>query len=111
MGRATVRLEPSRRAAALACAALLAGAALAGQARASEGGTSIYLLGSGGPEAALMPPVRGIFLANPAYVYDGSGGGNLQFPLGGNVVAGLDATIVADFPTLLWVPSTSFAGG
>lgn len=96
-------------------ASLLAAAAataIAGApARASEGGASFYLLGSGGPGAAVLPPVRGIFLDSTFYYYDGSAGGSRQFPLGGNIVAGLDATIAANFTTLLWVPSTDVLGG
>lgn len=80
-------------------------------AHASEGGASFYLLGSGGPEAAVMPPVPGIFFDNTIYIYDGSASAERQFVVGGNVVAGLDATIVGDFPSLLWVPSTNFLGG
>jgi hypothetical protein len=34
-----------------------------------------------------------------------------EFPIGGNVVAGLDADIPANFTTLVWVPSTDFLGG
>jgi hypothetical protein len=92
----------------LASAALFAAAA---PARASEGGASFYLLGSGGPGAGILPPVRGIFLDNTIYYYDGSAGADRQFTLGGNVVADLDATILANFTTLLWVPSNYFLGG
>lgn len=80
-------------------------------ARASEGGASFYLLGSGGPEAAVMPPVTGLFFDNTLYIYDGSAKADRQFVVGGNVVAGIDATIVGDFPSVLWVPSTNFLGG
>lgn len=89
----------------------LAALMLAGQAKASEGGASFYLLGSGGPGVAVMPPVKGVFLDNQLYYYDGSAKGAKQFVVGGNLVAGLDATILADFATVLWVPSTDFLGG
>jgi hypothetical protein len=95
----------------LALAAVLAGAAGAQQAHASEGGASFYLLGSGGPGAAIMPPLKGVFLDNEVYYYSGSAKGGKAFTVGGNVVAGLDATIVADFATFVWVPTTDFAGG
>ncbi len=81
------------------------------KAQASEGGASVYLLGSGAAGAAILPPVEGIFFDNVAYYYDGSASGGKQFSVGGNVVAGLDATIIADFATVLWVPTTDFAGG
>ncbi len=98
----------ARAAAAVAGATL---AAAASQAVATEGGASVYLLGSGGPGAAVMPPVKGVFLDNEVYYYDGSAHGSKQFVVGGNVVAGLNATILADFATVLWVPTTNLLGG
>ena len=85
-------------------------AAGAHQAQASEGGASLYLLGSGGPGAAVMPPLKGVFFDNEAYYYKGSGSGGKRFVVGGNVVAGLDAKILADFATVLWVPTTDLNG-
>jgi hypothetical protein len=90
---------------------MAAGALWAGGAQASEGGASVYLLGSGGPEAAVVPPIQGVFFANTTYYYSGSSGGGKSFTLGGNLAAGLDATIVADFPSVVWVPTTNLAGG
>ena len=43
-------------------------------AQASESGTSVYLLCSGGPGTAMMPPVKGVFFANTLYYYSGSAG-------------------------------------
>ena len=80
-------------------------------ASANDGGTSLYLLGTGGPGTAIMPPVEGVYLDKLIYIYDGEAKAERQFPLNGNIVAGLDATIVADFTTLLFVPSTDFLGG
>lgn len=99
------------------CARLGCGAAAvaaffaAAPAEAAEGGASFYLLGSGGPGAAILPPLPGLFFDNQFYVYDGKAGGNRQFVVGGNLVAGLEATIIADFGTVLWVPTTNFLGG
>ena len=94
---------------------LLAGIGIAcvasGPAQASEGGASFYLLGSGGPGAAVLPPVRGIFFDNTLLHYRGHSNGERQLVVGGNVVAGLRAKIDADFATVLWVPTTDFAGG
>lgn len=84
---------------------------LASPALASEGGTSFYLLGSGGPGAAKLPPIEGIFLDNTTYYYAGSVGGERPFAIGGNIVADVDVSVIANFTTLLWVPSTDFAGG
>jgi hypothetical protein len=80
------------------------------QAQASEGGASLYLLGSGGPGNAVMPPLRGVFFDNEVYYYKGELGGTKSIPLGGNVVAGVDAKILADFATVLWVPTTDLHG-
>ena len=79
-------------------------------AQATEGGASIYLLGSGGPEAAMMPPVEGVFFDNSLFYLHASAGGGRQFPVGGNIVADLEATILADFPAVLWVPTTDLGG-
>lgn len=96
----------------VAFAVLSASIGIAGTpAIASEGGSSFYLLGSGGPGAGEMPPISGIFFDNTFYYYHGSAKAERQFVVGGNLVAGLDATILADFATVLWVPTTDFAGG
>jgi hypothetical protein len=84
---------------------------LASPAGASEGGASFYVLGSGGPGAALLPPLPGIYADNTIYYYHGEAQSRREFVLGGNVVAGLKASMLADFGSLLWVPSTDFAGG
>jgi hypothetical protein len=99
-----------RLAPALAAGLALALAAGAQQARASEGGASLYLLGSGGPGAAAMPPLKGVFFDNEVYYYKGSASADKRFVVGGNVVAGLDAKILADFATVLWVPTTDLNG-
>ena len=80
-------------------------------AHATEGGASFYLLGSGGPGAAILPPIRGIFFDNTFLHYRGDSKAEKQFVVGGSLVAGLRAQIDADFATVLWVPTTDFAGG
>ncbi len=85
--------------------------ALAAPAHAVEGGASVYLLGTGGPGAAELPPLQGVYFANTFYHYDGKAGGEKQFNVGGNLVAGLKADINANFATVLWVPTTNLAGG
>ncbi len=92
-------------------AGLLAVGLAAGAAHASESGASFYLLGSGGPGAAIAPPVPGVFIDNTAYFYSGSGGGGKAFSFGGAVVADVHGAIPADFFTVLWVPSTNVLGG
>jgi len=96
---------------AIGLAVAAAAGLMAGSTHAAEGGASLYLLGSGGPGAAVMPPLQGVYADNIIYVYEGSAGGGRQFEVGGNVVANLRAEIVADFATVVWVPTTNFAGG
>lgn len=90
---------------------VIAGMLFGQAAQATEGGASMYLLGSGGPGAAVMPPIEGLFFANTAYYYDGKASGGRNFLVGGNLVAGLKVKVVADFATALWVPTTDLAGG
>lgn len=85
------------------CVAHILGA-VCSPAHASEGGASFYLLGSGGPEAAVMPPVTGLYFDDTLYIYDGSAEADRQFVVGGNVVAGIDATIVGVFPSCSGCP-------
>jgi len=80
-------------------------------ARADENGASLYLLGTGGPGAAILPPLEGVYFDNVLYIYDGDSDARKDFNLGGNVVADVEGTIVANFATLLWVPSTNVLGG
>ena len=89
--------------------AAIASCVLAAQpAHATEGGASFYLLGSGGPGAGELPAVTGIFFDNTYYYYHGEATAGRQFVVGGNLVAGLDATINADFATVMWFqPPTS----
>jgi hypothetical protein len=105
-------LKPLRRQLGL-IAPLLGGslALLASPASATEGGASVYLLGSGGPAAAVLPPVEGVYLDNMFYFYDGDISADRSLVLGGNVAAGIDIFLAAEFSTFLWVPSTNFLGG
>jgi hypothetical protein len=89
----------------------LASAFVAAPAQASESGVSFYLLGSGGPGAAMLPPIEGVFIDNSYYHYHGEAKANREFVVGGNLVAGIDATMDANFSTILWIPSTDLAGG
>ena len=95
----------------LLLAAVIIPAIHAGPAHASEGGTSFYLLGSGGPGNAVLPPVEGVFTRHMFYYYSGRASVSREFVVGGSLVAGVDADIPANFTTLVWVPSTDFLGG
>ena len=79
-------------------------------AQAAEYGLGAYLLGARGPLAGVTPP-PGVFFQNDVFVYSGEAGGNIQLPLGGQIVAGVDATIVAEAPTALWVTPFEVLGG
>ncbi|MGE4303350.1 MAG: transporter [Novosphingobium sp.] len=103
--------KTTRSAAAGAALASLLALGVPDRAHATEGATSLYLLGSGGPATAVMPPVEGVYFDKVIYIYDGDAKAEREFPVNGNIVAGLEATIVADFPTVLFVPSTNFMGG
>lgn len=84
--------------------------AAASQASATEGGTTFYLLGSGGPGTALPPPVEGLYFDNTTYIYNGDGSAEQDFVIGGELVANVDANVVVDFPTLLFVPAANPEG-
>lgn len=103
--------DKSIRTLAMGVATVAAAIAAAAPARASEGGASFYLLGSGGPGAAELPPVTGLFFDNTLYYYTAQSSGSREFVVGGNVVAGLELDLVADFATVMWVPSTDVLGG
>ncbi|MGH6951269.1 MAG: transporter, partial [Vitreimonas sp.] len=103
-------LRGARLRALLAASAATLALLYAAPARATEGGASLYLLGSGGPGAAIMPPVEGVFLNNTVYYYSGDASAERDFIIGGNVVAGIEAEILADFATVLWVPTTDLGG-
>ncbi len=77
-------------------------------AQAAEGGTGFYLLGSRGPLAGFTPP-PGLYLQNDTYLYSGSA--NAEIPLGGRLVADVDATVVVDLATLLMVTQYEILGG
>ncbi len=95
----------------LGLAAFAAGALLSAPALATENGASFYLLGSGGPQAAVVPPVPGVFFGNTIFYYDGQAQAGRQLIFNGNVVAGVTGTLAADFPGVVWVPTTSVFGG
>jgi hypothetical protein len=61
-----MRNRRARYAVRLAVAA--AGVLLGAPARATENGASFYLLGSGGPQAAVVPPLPGVFFSNTTWV-------------------------------------------
>jgi len=95
----------------IATSAAALAAFAASPALAAEGGTTFYLLGSGGPGAAVPPPVEGVYFDHTFYVYDGEASAARDFVVGGRVVADLKATVIANFVTTMFVPTTDFGGG
>lgn len=79
-------------------------------AEAAENGIGFYLLGGRGPMAGYIPP-PGFYVQDDVYFYDGSLGGNKQLPSGGQVLAEVNAQVVADFLTATWVLPTEVLGG
>lgn len=78
---------------------------------ATESGTSVYLLGSRGPMAAMLPPAPGFYLQNDVYYYNGNLSGDRTLPAGGRVLADLDGEVWLDLLTGLYVYEDSVLGG
>ena len=91
----------------------VAGFALAAapdKAEAAENGVGFYLLGGRGPMAGYLPP-PGLYIQNDTYYYDGKLGGNARLPTGGQVIANVEAQVMADFITGTWVLPWEVLGG
>lgn len=58
-----------------------------------------------------MPPLPGVFFDNTFYYYNASASAKRRLVIGGNLVANVDASIAANFASVLWVPTTDFLGG
>lgn len=93
----------------VAAVTLMASVMLVTEARATEGGASLYVAGTKGIGAGMLPP-EGFYSSNPLYYYSGST--SRQITLGGLVVdGGLDVDAFAYFPTALWVTPVDVFGG
>ena len=90
--------------------ALAAMATLARPAEAAEGGLSFYIEGQAVPLGGVVPP-PGLYFDSNTYFYSGKIGGSRTTQLGGNVVSNVNANIVADFATALWVTPVQILGG
>ena len=77
---------------------------------AVEGGASFYLLGGKLPLSGVVPG-PGMYFQNDVYIYSGSAGANIQLPLGGQIVANVDAQLVFEAPTIIGVTSWEILGG
>lgn len=80
------------------------------QSLAAEKGVGVYLLGFRGPMAGFVPP-PGVYFQNDVYHYSGSASASREFPFGGQILAGVDAKMWVDVPTLLWSTPVQILGG
>jgi hypothetical protein len=95
----------------IATACLLTTATLATQAsHAAENGIGVYLLGSKGPDAAVLPP-EGVFWQNDFYLYDGSVSGSKPLPIAGRVTLNASETLPIVLPTFIWATPWTLLGG
>ncbi|WP_246695357.1 transporter [Methylobacterium sp. P1-11] len=79
-------------------------------AEAAEGGLSFYIEGQAVPLGGVVPP-PGLYFDSDTYFYNGKFGGNRTTQLGGNIVGNVNANIVANFATALWVTPVQVLGG
>jgi hypothetical protein len=77
---------------------------------AVEGGASMYLLGSKLPLSGVVPG-PGMYFQNDTYFYQGDIGGNIRLPIGGQIIANVDAFLVFNAPTFIGVTPYEILGG
>ncbi|NHF74757.1 SphA family protein [Paracoccus xiamenensis] len=77
---------------------------------AAETGVGFYLLGSKGPGAGIVPP-PGVYVQNDLYFYSGSADADRQFPVGGEIIAGIDANAQINLTSALWSTPWQVLGG
>ncbi|MEW9838498.1 SphA family protein [Mesorhizobium marinum] len=82
----------------------------AAPANAAESGVGFYLLGSKGPMAGIVPP-PGAYIQNDLYFYSGSAGANRDLPIGGQIVANIDAHAYINLTTGVWSTEWQVLGG
>ena len=84
--------------------------AIGAPAFAIEGGASFYLLGGKLPLSGVVPG-PGMYFQNDVYINSAEAGGNIQLPIGGQIIANVEATIVFEAPTALYVTPLEILGG
>jgi hypothetical protein len=92
---------------------ILAGALvglLCSPVQAAENATSFFIGGTKGPLAGITPP-PGVFFSNTVYYYSASAGATLEVPVNGRLVTGVDASLLMEVPTILWVTDAKIFGG
>lgn len=86
------------------------GLALGPPAHSAESAKGVYLLGFRDGFAGVMPG-PGAYLQNDFYVYSGSADADVTVPIGAGLLADVDATVVADIMTGLYVLPGEVLGG
>lgn len=79
-------------------------------ASATEDARNVYLLGSTGIGAGMVP-APGIYVGNITYAYGGSAGSNIELERAGKVQTGVEANAVINIPNATWVLSQPVLGG
>lgn len=77
------------------------GAMFNNDARAAEHGTGVYLMGSKGPMAGIVPE-PGLYFQNDLFYYRAKAGASEALPMGGEIGVGINARALIDVPTLIW---------
>ncbi|KRE20602.1 phenol degradation protein meta [Bosea sp. Root483D1] len=98
------------RAAAIGTLALCAAALSHGVAQATESGASLYIPGTRGPAAGIVPP-PGFYFENDFYSYSGRLSAATRTQIGGAVLANVKVQARADFLTPTWITPLEILGG
>ncbi|SFM79052.1 SphA family protein [Methylobacterium pseudosasicola] len=95
-----------------AAAALLGAFACVATERvqAAEYAQGIYVLGTRGPLAGVIPP-PGFYFESETYFYQGDLGGNRVFQGGGVVAANVKINLNAEFASPIWITPVEILGG
>jgi len=91
----------------LGCAILLG---TVGSTHAVEGGKNGYLLGLGGAQAGMLPP-PGVYFQSHKFYYQGDAGPEINFELGGRILANVDVELLFEIPVITWVTNQKILGG
>lgn len=79
-----------------------------GAAAATEAAMGRYIPGVFAmPDAGVVPPMPGVYWSANTIYYKGDISADIQVPVAGDIVLGLDALIVGETFTGLWVPEVS----
>lgn len=79
-------------------------------AQATEHGMGMYLMGSKGPMAGMVPG-PGLYLQNDVYYYRARAGSDSPLPMGGKIGVGIKARALINVPTVIWSTKSQFLGG